>query len=99
MAKPGSIQSERAEKAQRLFAVSKERKALEKEEEALKDFFKKDCGGVPMLYEAGDVMVETTVDTRTAVDSGLVRAAFGDKYDKTTSFMKVVAREKPKEAK
>lgn len=95
VAKAKSTPSDRSQKMVRLLAVSLQRKALEKEEDQLKTWFKKDCKDVPTVYkddEAG-VVVETSIDTRTLVDGQAVRAEFGTKFDKVTTFMKVVARD------
>lgn len=92
MAKRQSIQSERSEKTQRLLEVSTQRKALEKEEDVLKEWFEKDCNGVPTVYEYGDAVVETGIDSRTSVNAKAVRADHGEKYDQTSTFMKIVAR-------
>ncbi len=79
--------------AHELLKVSAERKALEKRESALKLRFIKEADGAPMLFVFGDVTIETALDTRTTVDSKAVREDHGEKYDRTTEFLRVIARE------
>lgn len=79
------------------YQINTERKALEKREDALRDYFKKAADGKPTIFYSPDLDVEVpvTLEERTSIDAKALRLALGEKvskYEKSTTFWKVAVR-------
>lgn len=84
-----------AELAARFFAINEKRKALEKEEEAIREHFKDKAGGAEVLFTCANFEVPVTKESRAGVDLKALRLAFGPqlaKFETKTEYMKVAVR-------
>lgn len=91
---------ELAEKIKRFHSVNERRKLLEKEEEALRDWFKAEAKGQEIVFQWNDIEVPVTLESRTSLDSKALRVAYGDKikrFEKKSTYWKVSVRKVPGE--
>jgi hypothetical protein len=76
----------------RFYSLNTKRKALEKEEAAVKAFFKDLAGGAEAEFEHKGIVVKVSQDQQTRVDLDALRLKFGKKlaeYEKTVPIEKV----------
>lgn len=76
-----TVSKDKIEKAERLAALIEMRKEIEKEEKALKDFFKTEID-VSSFLEAGNVLITIEQCQRAGIDKNLLIAELGSGYKK-----------------
>lgn len=86
-----------AKNIRRFYELNTQRKAFEKEEDALKDFFKAEAAGADTEFVYKDLVVSVSTEPRTGVDLKALRLELGDKikaYETTSDVRKVCVRKK-----
>ncbi len=87
-------------KIKRFYDLNTQRKALEKEEDALKAWFKDEAGLTDVEFKYRDLVVSVSTEDRTSIDTGALRLSLGDgikEFEKTTPCKKVSVRKIAKE--
>ncbi len=93
-----SPNGELVERIERFWTVNEKRKALEREEEALRDYFKDRSKGKACTWKHGDLTVDVTSESRVQIDNKALRLEYGDKikkFEKRNTFLKVVVLKSP----
>ena len=93
---------ELSQRVDELFELSQQRKELEKQESALKAWFRSQAGGKDMTFENGARQVIVSTEERRSLDQEAVMLKLGQTvfngFMRATPYVKVTTREKPEAA-